>query len=279
MTTFRRNKPKTTTKGSVSPAVYWTMRGARVAREITEKYPKRAVRGRQLVLFHACHLMRETVQRLAPEINGDNWAQGLEIVTVPDSEIVALIHPDQSRKVAKGQGEANEILYVSPKSTSPPYVRVLRSYGPWPARLLPVSLTPRQARVISRTVSSSEVSKLERRIMAKRNRIEADLKRNSLPNVDLTQKDKGEGTEALGDLAFQSLRFEFGINEKLVKHWRPALKAVQRSMNDLAKRYVQYIETGKESVFTVPQHGTISESELGGIDPFANTIMKSAGVS
>ncbi len=277
MAQFRRNKPRTAAKVAIAPAIYWTMKGARVADEITKKWPKRVKRGRQLFLFHVCDVMRRTVQRLAPEINGDNWAQDLEIVMVKGgvdgySEVAAVIHPGQSRDVGSGHDDDKEILYISPTSSSPPYVRTLRSYGPWPARLLPVSLSSRQARVVSRTVSASEVNKFESRIMAKRSKIEGDLKRNGLDDVDLTQRDKGEGTEALSDLAFQILRFEFGVNEKLVQHWGPAMKAVNSSMKDLAKRYVRYIETGKESVFTVPRHGTISASELGEADAFAKKI-------
>lgn len=279
MTKFKRVKPATTATMGFAPVFYWTMDGARKANEFM-KVSDREERGRELVALEAAQILRDAIQRNAPNIDGKDYAKDLEIVLVKDgegkcTEGAAVVHPAETRSL--DSEDHDTALYISPKSNSPEYVSVLKKYGPWPAALLPVKLGRNEARVIARRVTQSEIQKLTRRIMSKRGKIETDLARAGLSDVDLTQANQGLDTLVHRDLGFEVLRYEFGIQQKQIKHWQPGLKDVQKRMGELARKFGEYVSTGREGVFSPPSHDSVSSSDLGPIQKFQDAIVKASG--
>ena len=275
---FRYSKPKTSTNG-MTPVAYWTQDGVKNVNEFMN-FDDRMQRARELVSLEAAEIARDAIQLSAPRVDGEDYANDLKIVLVEGgegewTEGAAVVHHGKTRKL-EGD-DPDTALYISPKTNAPAFVGVLKKYGPWPASLLPVKLDSSDARVIARRVTSSEIQKLTRRIMSKQGQIEADLKRAGLNEADLTQDNQGIDTEVQDDLAFAVLRYEFGIQQKQIKHWNPGLKEVDRRMNRLAKKMVEYVSTGREGVFSPPKHDKVSPSDLDPIQNFQSAIVKASG--
>ena len=280
MPRYKRSKPKTTSRASFSPVIYWTQEGARNANKFL-KYGDRLERGRRLVLVMAAEMLVEEIQSKAPDIDGYEYANDLEVMILYSgdgewTEGVTITHPGQSRELT--DDESDTVLFISPAPRSPAYVSVLQKYGPWPAPLMPVKLEPGQARVVSRRVSPSEAAYFTRNIEGKKRRIEDDLRRSGLQDASITQDNQGSGTIVYSDLGFEVLRYEFGIHQKQIRHWEPALRSLQIRMRDLGKKFVDFVSTGNEGVFSVARHDKVSLRALSDIQRFQDLVVRKSGL-
>lgn len=279
---YKRKKPRTTGRMSITPSAYWTEEGARNANEFQNEWDERIVRGRFLVCLEAAEIMRSKIRALAPEINGERYAQDLEVVVVEGAEMdeaVAVVYPQQARTLEGEQEDENTALFVSSKKRSPPYVGVLARNSPWTPGLLPTSLSSREATVVSRRVSQGEIQRITSRIMRNRSSIERQLRTSGLRGAKITQdSESSNGTEVVDDLAYSVLRLEFGIKASAHPHWRPGLKEIESSLQSLGKKFITYVQTGKESVFSIPRHGSVTAADLDAIQDFQDTIARAAGL-
>lgn len=279
---FTRNKPRRST-GSVSltPRIYWTEATVRDLNEMKSEWLKRLERGRELVTLEAIGIMVEAVKKLAPkEVGGvTNYAEKLEVAMVrgQDDPMVAIILPEITRELTEEDNE-DTVVYVKTKSYSPDPAKVLERFQPWPAALLPFQPEGRGVRLVSRQVSASEIARESARILSKRASIESQLKRAGVLDAKIQKSNRGAGTEVQEDFAFSVLRREFGIADKLEPHWRPAVKAVQGELQQLGEKLVEYVMTGKESVFSLPPHVTVSASEATAFEPFQDKIASASGL-
>lgn len=277
---FKRKKPKTTGHMGMTPVVYWTEEGARNANDFMNKWPDRVERGKELVLLEAAGIMRTKIQSFAPEIGGEKWADKLEVVLVKGSEMehaVAVVYPQETRDL-KPEEEDDTALFVKPSARSPDYVEVLENHSPWTADLLPVALSSKEATVVARRATQGEIQRIHTRILGKRSRIERELRNSGLRDSKITQDSSAAGTEVIDDLAFSVLRFEFGVAGPARPHWRPALKEIQSSIYDLGRKFIRYVQDGKESVFSVPEHGSVTAADLMAIQDFQSKIASAAGL-
>jgi len=273
-------RPLLTSKAATLPAIFWSKAEARKMEKQIKAWPKRLPRGRELFVLHMANELKTLVQSTAPEVDGYDYAKELEVVLLsgdPDWETVAaVIHPGKERTL--NRGEKDTLLYVQPAKNASGYVWTLRKYGPWPSSLMPGSVSGRQGRVITRRATPREIRQVERNIRRNRSQIEQALRRGGLTDVDLTQRrEKQSGRQVLSDLGHEVLRVEFGINTRQLSHWRPAVKQVVASVEKVAKKYVEYLETGKEGVFTADASGTIRPSEYEPARKFSDVITKASG--
>ena len=71
------------------------------------------------------------------------------------------------------------------------------------------------------------------------------------------------GMTVMDDLGFAVLRAEFGLGGKQQAHWRPAAKEMQASIRGLTSKFVEFVLTGKENLFDIPdaESGSAPENE------------------
>jgi hypothetical protein len=279
---FKRWKPrKTTGTASLVPVVYLTEEAVKNLNDARFHWRERFERGQELVLLEATGLMMEAVQKLAPdEVGGvKDYAKSLKVAVVSgrDESVVSIILPEVKRELTEDDQE-DTVVYVRAGRASPQAAKVLEAYNPWPAALLPFQPTGRGVSSVSRQVSRSEVSRASARILSKRSSIESQLRRAGVRDAEIRRSNRGTGTEVHDDLAFSVLRREFGLADKSEPHWRPAVKLVQRSLQQLGEKLVEYVMTGKESVFSLPPHVSVSASEVTTFEPFQDKIASATGL-
>lgn len=245
---------------STVPAIYGMHEFVDTMNTLTQDVPKRIKRGRMLFLLSMASFVRKTVQSSAPDVKmGDKnfpYAEYLRIGLVQgaesDMDSVAIFF--DNKKVVLEEGTMDgKALYFQPTRMSPKWVNVLMVYGPWPAHMVPVPSERLQARVISRNAREDEIKALSDRIYVNRGSIESDLRKAGAPVVSIDKTPNAIGIVVHEDVGYNILRTEFGYDgDKQVSHWRPALKKMKSVMPDLMKRYLKYLQTGRESVFDLP---------------------------
>jgi hypothetical protein len=143
-------------------------------------------------------------------------------------------------------------LFIRPHLGSPEWARVLAMYGPWPGYLVPVDVTSKDARIVSRTARPDELQALEKRIMERKDEIVDALNRAGAENISLKPSGRLEGTKVNEDLGFAVLRAEFGMGEVAGRaHWRPAIRETLNHVPKVLDKYLRYIRTG-DNLFNLP---------------------------
>lgn len=236
--------------------------------------PKRMQRGRQLFLLSVGGMVRDSVQRLAPEIDmgdeGFEYKEHLKVALVSgevDGMDAVAIFFDNAKVKLSSENMDQKVLYFQATERSPEWVNVLMVYGPWPATMVPVPFDNMDAKVVSRNAREDEIKALAGRLYVKRGDIETDLRRAGATKVTIDKTPHGAGIVVHEDVGYNVLRAEFGFDGESQKaHWRPALKEVKGKVPDLMKRYLMYLKTGRESFFELPSdivRATVSELNKG----------------
>lgn len=133
------------------------------------------------------------------------------------------------------------LIYVIPKRRKnelQPAVAVLATYNPWTISTLPVTPSPRDARIEYRRTSKSRV----KRVGAQRRRdrpkwrqqlMDAGIRKISEPKAAVPQD-----LRDVPDVVLQAMDLEFGLGGHAAPHWRPALLGVTRgtAIRDLLRR-------------------------------------------
>jgi hypothetical protein len=120
------------------------------------------------------------------------------------------------------------LIYVSAKKgfrRIPKAVKILEEHSPWTVDLMPIQPDPKTANIVSRKVNPKAVEKVKRmrtrdRAVWRRKLNEAGLRETRKD----TQLKVNRQMRAIPDVAFDSIRLEFGIGGIGSKpHWRPAI--------------------------------------------------------
>jgi len=272
------------TDASMVPAVFYSEKTARTINEIIDTWPERVARGQELVVAHAATVVRDELKRVAPKVDGYDYAKKLEVVELGGTSEwpiqFAIVHPEIAEKPMDETEKDRTLLYVQPKRRAPEWVFTLRDYGPWPPALMPASVPPKFGRVIAKSSSQRDMQKARQNIQKNRLTIEREMKRAGFKNVDLTEEKADVATDpVVADLASSVLDVELGRGESRRAHWKPVLRTFQQSLALLATKYVRYIETGNEGLFRNGVDGRMSNSEFAGTTPFSDAIARAAGIS
>ena len=255
---FRTKKNKTTAKASSVPAIYFTQRSARMLKQFTDGLSQRVIEGRAFFIIELDGILRSAVQRNAPQIKvGDemvDYAPDLRLAVVDgveDMDAVCIFHNGMEKKMST-EDLKNMALFIRPHMGSPEWTRVLAMYGPWPGYLVPVDVTNKDARIISRTARPDELQALEKRIMERKDEIVDALNRAGAQNISLKPSGRLAGTKVNEDLGFAVLRAEMGMGEVAGKaHWRPAIRETVNAVPKVLSKYLRYIRTG-DNLFDLP---------------------------
>ncbi len=166
---------------------------------------------------------------------------------------------DSSKFKVSEKDEGKIALYFRPISGSPEWVGVLQRHGPWPTDMLPFHVHERQAKVVSRYAREDELNSLKGNLLHKRDIVEAELKMTKAPRSEIqgdeynASSGNAVGIVANDDIGYNVLRTEFGYDgNKQVSHWRPALRELGDQIPSLMKKYLTYIQNGREDVFDIP---------------------------
>ena len=257
--TYRYHPPKISTNSPV-PAIFGLRDYVDMMNLVVNDMPGRTERGRQLFLLALAKIVRENIQRGAPEIqSGDkqvDYARDLRIAIVDgagDGEAVAIYFESKKNEITKETIDEN-VLFFKPLMGSPKFVGVLERFGPWPAKMVPFTVGKHQAVIISRRARTDEINSLADRIYDARSEIQAAFRATGMANVDIKESNAAIGVEAVEDIGFNILRKEFGYDgEQQASHWRPALKKIEEDKILLMKKYLEYLKTGRESIFDLPK--------------------------
>lgn len=258
---FQSKRPKTTSGASSIPAIYFTQQSAKQLRRFTDGLSKRIVEGRVFFVLELAGVLRDSVKRTAPEVKvGDemiDYARDLRLAVidgVEDMDAVCIFHGGLTVKL-DAEDLRNMALFFRPHMGTAEWVKVLAMYGPWPGYLVPVDVTQRDARIISRTARPDELAALESRILARRAEIVDALNRGGAKNIDLRPSARAAGLEVHEDLGWTVLRAEFGMGEVAGRaHWRPAIRETIDHVPVALGKYLRYIRTG-ENTFSIPSDG------------------------
>jgi hypothetical protein len=245
---------------STLPAIYNLPKTVETYNDVIAHLPERVARGRYLFLLSLAGFLRDRLRIHAPDvyINGESkkYAEDLRIAllqgTGSDQDAVAIYFESERAVLTEGQA-GRTALYVRGHAMSPGWVDVLTRWGPWPAELLPVKLTTRDARVVSRNARPDEIKALTVRLSGKRREILTELLEAGADNPEMERTMYGVGTEVQQDIAHAVLRREFGMDGEQPKaHWRPAFAETMAAVPDAMRRFNKYVLTGKESAFSLP---------------------------
>jgi hypothetical protein len=250
-----------------APAIYLTEDAVKLANEVAYEMPERIKRGMELFLLGAAKILREGVVARSPNIDGVGYyAENLEVVLVEGmgNEVgIALLYKNKPRKLnVETEGRRTALLF-KPYERSPKWVRALAKYQPWPSYMVPTMPMKSDAQVIARTITEKEDQDLHDRIMANRQRIEFDLKEAGLrENKIRTSTKPSDSVDVIDDIGYAVLRAEFGYGGPVLPHWRPALAEMAAAYGDLQRAFVEYVQTGKDNGFDLPNYKKVAENEL-----------------
>jgi hypothetical protein len=256
---------------SMTPAVFATPDMVKQLNRVLRAMPDRVERGKQLMLLEAAFGMLRDVQAKAPTLDviGD-YAKDLEVVLVSgvsEEQGVAILYRNKPRQLSAADDASSTLLIVKARRTSEPWVSVLSRYQPWPVFMLPLMPAKTDAQLIARRATPSEVADARDRIMVNRRAIESQLHQYGLPDAKVqTDASKVNDREVYDDVSYMVQRLEFGYGGKQDAHWRPALKGVANESLTLGRKFVEYVETGNESVFDVGRYTDVALQELQGYD-------------
>lgn len=198
-----------------------------------------------------------------------------EITGLKEGHGYALMSLVQPKEVEEINGDT-EILYVQAKRIQariPQEIVILEDYGPWTIDTIPTWPNPRYARVITRTVRPQIVKRTREERKADQREWEAEfantvVRRGRKLKVNAVRK-------AVPDVAFESLKYEFGIGAPPKPHWRPALINAKSpaSLRALAKKVGPILTDPTNRKWSQrPTAGSVNVSKIGKLVPFQKTL-------
>jgi hypothetical protein len=268
------------TRASTILSVGFSKNTVKLIREIKEEWPKRLMEARGLFLLDVGNYMMKRVMELAPEIEfgGEThkWADDLRIGLLDEGEdldVIAIYLASETAEI-KQNDKGRTVLYFRSHNGSPKWISTLTRYGPWPVEMVPVEVFSSQAKVISRKAREDEISALYDRIYRQKRKIELELLSAGARSVHVGYTEHGIGLMAHVDIGYNVLRKEFGFDgEAKHPHWRPAFKDTKGYAKKAFEKVVEYIETGNEDVFDLPDnYGNIDSSVVRDGEGFSREI-------
>jgi hypothetical protein len=268
---MKYGKPKLAKGVGFVPVIFMEQESVKKFNDLSEKYPERLKRSRQLFLLAAAKILREKVIANAPIISGVGYyAEDLEITVVDGikgTDAISLIYKNKKRKLDIDAESKNTVLIIKPSDRAPKWVGVLAKYQPWPAGMIPQVPEDKDAQLIARKVTEKETQDLTHKLINNKRVIESELQTAGLTKKIVIDSGSKGSVDVFDDIAFLVLRTEFGYGETPEPHWRPALKLLKGELDKLGAAVVRYIETGKEDGFDLPaDYKDVASGELSAYD-------------
>ena len=257
-----------------------------------ESWAGREPEAESLAIVDVAGVLLRMVRAFAPEVDGEDYANELEVLFVPgEPPMAGVIHPGKSKKISPVEADSS-LVYIVPRdkgvapgqsqggsSKSASWVKVLATYNPWPFSMVPAGVDE-HATLVVRRVSEGEVNQASLRLKGVAPRIESELRGVGVVGVLIGRQVKGiSGSDVHLDLAFSVLRVEYGYNEAQRAHWRPALRALESEITPAQRAFIAYILHGRTSAFSVPAR-EVSREALSQADKtgFGDRVGKSVGL-
>jgi hypothetical protein len=266
---YKYKKPKVTSSMSTMPVIYLE-RSAVESFNMVAEMTGRMERGRELFLLEIAGIVIKGVKSKGVKVKIGNedvdYAKDLRIAIVDgvsDYESVAIYFENSSVKL-EAERLADTVLFVRALPSSPKWVDALIRFGPWPAELLPVHVMEKDAKLISRKARQDEIRAFADRIYDRRQEIERLLMSAGAKDPSIDSNDNAKGTIVNEDVGYNVIRKEFGFDgEGQEAHWRPALNMLEQELPLVMQKFIDYLETGRETVFDIPdKYGEISKSAV-----------------
>lgn len=253
-------------------------------RALVKQWPKRAKAVRKQFLYRAVYTTFEDLESFLPS-GLIRRSMGIRAVRgLPDKADGYIIRSaPRGRTVTKKEGET-EVIYVSAKKNLmrkvPKETQLLEEYSPWTTDTLPYSPDTKTAEVMSRRVSRREVVRVRK--MRKRDRPEW---RRRMTEAGIRFETpvfapKPREVNAIADVAFESLRLEFGLGGEPSKpHWRKSiLKLAQRGRAGMIARKREFVRAMTDKTFRGwemwprPPEGYVTVAEARKYVPFQKRL-------
>ena len=197
------------------------------------------------------YTVRETAEGVLEKVrdalpNGDPSIEAIKkalrmsrVRGLRDEEYAYAVHAPANAASAEELKPDNVILYVELKrlpARLPKRVKILADHGPWTLDTLPFYPDRKWATVVSRNVNVSVVSRIK-----KERKADESAWVRKLQEAGVRKPLKGQvvfprGSSAVPDIAFDSLRYEFGLGAQSAPHWRPAVLAAKTLTPKIGKR-------------------------------------------
>jgi len=148
------------------------------------------------------------------------------------------------------------VIYVEAKSnlmrSVPVETALLEEFSPWTVETLPYAPDPKTAKVISRRVSTREVVQVRQMRLRDKPTWRRRMVVAGIKMAGSGLQPRPGGMEAIPDVAFESLRLEFGLGGEPSKpHWRRAvLQLALRGGAGMIARKREFIRAMTDPTFT-----------------------------
>ena len=227
----------------------------------------RVARGEELFLLEIAGVLRREVQEAAPKVATGRrgrqykYTQHLQLTGVegmPHAEAAVAVWIKRSPAELRQEDLMRTALLVRPVAGAPRWVRALAGVGLWPADLLPVRLTARQASVVARRVRPDEAQALRQGIWGRRAQIADQLAAAGAPPFELGRA-AAAGQRVYVDLAWEALRNEFGWGDAPAHAvWRGALRKMMAHVPEALRKFADYLMDGNEGRFDVVEADSVA---------------------
>lgn len=182
-------------------------------------------------------IKRRALKQIAEHVRDDvrkrvsqekELASSIEVASGAHGVHVVRIHDKAKQLTVKESRRA--VLYVEPTRGSvlkrvPQEIKILQKYGPWTKDNLPYVPRKKDARVIKRLVTPGEFRKVNETRKKDEHMWRAELQRIG---VRVRTVVAAKEITTVSDLSQRSMNLEFGIGDKSIPHWRPAMAWVSR---------------------------------------------------
>lgn len=250
---------KSTRNSSTIIQVGFSKDTIKLMKEIEREWPERLKKARLFFLVDVGGYMLNRVKEMAPKIELDGeekeYAKELRIGILEEGEnedVIAIYRSGETYTTGlKDRGRT--VLYFQAHNGSPEWISVLNRYGPWPVEVLPVKVSPGQAKIIARYARPDELNALVKRLYEGRAEILREMSKAGAHGIRWRNQDYGVGLQVHIDLGYIVLREELGFDgEGKHPHWRPAFKDTKEYAKKCMEKVTEYITTGDEKVFDLP---------------------------
>ena len=195
-------------------------------------YDKRVEFVEQRIALDVAKALLEKVKELTPVGKQYfEYVDSLEVVELTGGRLVAFAvvskrDASKIRDVQESDTAGRTVVYVTPSASveAGNIVELIASVNPWPLDLLPHGMVHKDASLVHRIVSDSEMSDSRTTVMTFISENRTELKRAGLHwGKPADDKQDVSSMTSLPDYMWSALRAEFGINEEPKPHWRPAV--------------------------------------------------------
>ena len=156
-----------------------------------------------------------------------SYRESLQLVEVkvdPSEGHAFMVRSNPDHRGVSNLDSRDTLLYVRGHrrlKEIPPGVRILEKYSPWTLKTLPFTPKKTEGKIITRKVGKRIADKVTKRRLRDKHKWRSELSREGIRPLPIRVEEVK--ATAVPDLAFEAVRLEFGVGQKPVPHWRPAV--------------------------------------------------------